>query len=118
MKTTKERENEFLIGLAKLTRETGIKIAGCGCCGSPEIVDSSDDELGDKDAGYGYGFAGEVTWISHADDYNWKNFSKSIVRSPLEVLARPNGCADQRSEDRDDHLRDANHHLAASPEKD
>lgn len=26
---------KFLVGLEKLTRETGIEIAGCGCCDSP-----------------------------------------------------------------------------------
>lgn len=29
MKTKEEREKEFMIGLAKLTRETGIIISGC-----------------------------------------------------------------------------------------
>ena len=80
MKTTEDREHAFLSGLASLTRKTGIKIVGCGCCGSPEIVEASGAELVDQDAGYGYGYAGEVVWISHADAYDWRNFSKSIVR--------------------------------------
>ena len=99
MKTKKERKRQFLIGLTKLTRETGITIGGCGCCGSPSIDEASDAELSDPDAGYGYGYAGEVAWISHADDYDWKNFSDSIVRSnalihrprsgPVELLVGP-----------------------------
>lgn len=80
VKTREEREHAFLAGLASLTRETGIKIAGCGCCGSPELMEASGDELGDMDAGYGYGYSGEVVWISRADAYHWRNFSKSIVR--------------------------------------
>ena len=100
MKTKEEREKEFLIGLAKLTRETGITIGGCGCCGSPSIDEASDAELSDPDAGYGYGYAGEVSWISHADDCNWKNFSDSIVRSnvrsepPDAALSRQVGSTD------------------------
>ncbi len=81
MKTKEEREKEFLIGLAKLTRETGIIISGCGCCGSPSIDEASDAELSDPDAGYGYGSSKEVIRISHADALDWKNFSDSIVRS-------------------------------------
>lgn len=100
MKTKEEREKEFLIGLAKLTRETGITIGGCGCCGSPSLDEASDAELSDPDAGYGYGYAGEVSWISHADDCNWKNFSDSIVRSnvrsepPDAALSRQVGSTD------------------------
>lgn len=30
-----KQEQAFIEGLTKLTRETGIVIAGCGCCGSP-----------------------------------------------------------------------------------
>lgn len=85
MKTREEREKEFLIGLEKLTRETGIIIGGCGCCGSPSLDEASDAELSDPDAGYGYGYAGEVSWISHADSYDWERFSDSIVRSNGEV---------------------------------
>jgi len=81
MKTKEDREKEFMTGLAKLTRETGITIGGCGCCGSPSLNEGSDAELSDPEAGYGYGYAGEVRWISHVDDYDWKNFSDSIVRS-------------------------------------
>lgn len=84
MKTKEEREKEFMIGLTKLTRETGIIISGCGCCGSPVLDEADDAALNDPDAGYGYGYASEVTWISHFDDYHWKNFNNSIVRSTAE----------------------------------
>ena len=80
-KTKEEREAEFLIGLTKLTRETGIKIGGCGCCGSPWIDEASDAEMNNSEAGYGHGGADQVVWISRADDYEWRNFSHSIVRS-------------------------------------
>ncbi len=79
-KTKEDREAEFMIGLARLTRETGITIGGCGCCGSPSLDEASDAELGDHDAGYGYGDAGQVVWISRANDYAWRNFNYSIVR--------------------------------------
>ena len=31
-------EQEFLEGLARLTRETGVEIGGCGCCQSPFLT--------------------------------------------------------------------------------
>lgn len=31
----------FLDGLTKLTMETGVMIAGCGCCGSPYLSEVS-----------------------------------------------------------------------------
>lgn len=34
-----EREQQFLDGLTELTKRTGVVIAGCGCCGSPFLVD-------------------------------------------------------------------------------
>ena len=80
MKTESERKAEFLIGLAKLTRETGICISGCGCCGSPALDAMDDDELPDERAGYGYGSAGEVLWISPSDSHVWERFADSIAR--------------------------------------
>lgn len=81
MKTRKEREKEFMVGLAKLTRETGIIISGCGCCGSPFLGEAGEAALSDPDAGYGYGWAGEVSWISHDDSGDWNSFGETIVRS-------------------------------------
>lgn len=79
--TPKERESEFLIGLAELTRKTGITIGGCGCCNSPWIDEAKEsDALSDPRSGYGFGYAGEVRWISPKDKYSWENFSDSIVR--------------------------------------
>ena len=34
-----ENANRFLEGLTKLSNETGVKIGGCGCCGSPWLDD-------------------------------------------------------------------------------
>jgi len=79
MKTREEREREFMTGLTELTRRTGIVIGGCGCCGSPALDETK--QL-DPQAGYGYGYAGEVSWVSPDDDYAWKNFGKTIVRKP------------------------------------
>jgi len=79
MKTEDERKIDFLIGLARLTRETGIAISGCGCCGSPSIDAVEPGALTDS-AGYGYGYAGEVLWVSQASDHDWDKYSASIVR--------------------------------------
>lgn len=39
-----DNEIKFLIGLEKLTKQTGVKIGGCGCCGSPwyEEIENAD----------------------------------------------------------------------------
>ena len=37
--TKSEKFEAFRVGLEKLTRETGVVIGGCGCCGSPSLFD-------------------------------------------------------------------------------
>jgi len=78
METTDEKERLFLIGLEKLTRDTGIEIGGCGCCGSPYLDQA---EITDKRSGYGYGDSGKVVWIDPSDDYEWENYSGSIAKT-------------------------------------
>jgi hypothetical protein len=34
-----EKETEFLKRLTELTRELGVYVGGCGCCGSPWIYE-------------------------------------------------------------------------------
>ena len=36
--------NQFLIDLAVLSQKYGIKIEGCGCCGSPALVQIKPEE--------------------------------------------------------------------------
>lgn len=52
-------EQVFIDGLDELTARTGIKIVGCGCCGSPWL-------MGDAHAGH-YELsdhATSLTWVS------------------------------------------------------
>ena len=70
-----ESEKKFLIGLAKLTHETGIEIGGCGCCGSPHIREI---DIESKDAGYAD--VDCVTWVDTSDDWDWSHYGKDIVR--------------------------------------
>ena len=79
MKSEEERHREFLLGLTQLTRDTGVAIGGCGCCGSPFLYDASSPS--DPESGYGYEGEGNVAWISHSDTYKWDAFRDSIVRS-------------------------------------
>jgi len=57
-----QREKQFILGLEKLSRETKLKIFGCGCCGSPCLEDLEESEL-TENAGYSYGYNGELSWI-------------------------------------------------------
>lgn len=59
----KKRFDKFLIELAKLTRETGVVISGCGCCGSPDIHVAEPGEI-ENAVVYGYGYAGQVEWLA------------------------------------------------------
>jgi hypothetical protein len=44
-----KRVETFLKELGELTKKHNIKIDGCGCCGSPMLIDTrSGDDLGDN----------------------------------------------------------------------
>jgi hypothetical protein len=44
-----KRVETFLKELTELTKKHNIKVEGCGCCGSPMIIDTkSGDDLGDN----------------------------------------------------------------------
>ena len=72
----KDKKKQFLIGLEKLTRETGIIIDGCGCCGSPYLIEVN---ALPEDAGYGKIGVSEVGWITPHDRFNWQLYSKNIM---------------------------------------
>ena len=79
MEELSEKERAFLIGLEKLTRKTGIKIGGCGCCGSPFLSEVGETALAVA-AGYGRGYNDEIRWIDPEDDFAWESYSESIVK--------------------------------------
>ena len=73
-----DKEKAFLIGLERLSRETGIVIGGCGCCGSPYLT----EELSmPEQAGYGEGGSGQVKWISPLDAYDWEEYGNTVVKA-------------------------------------
>ena len=72
-----DAERAFLIGLEKLSRETGVVVGGCGCCGSPYLFEEADMSKG---AGYGWTSGGDVTWISPSDKYYWERYRQNIAR--------------------------------------
>ena len=73
-----DKEKEFIKGLEKLTRETGIVIGGCGCCGSPYLDVA---EITSDDAGYAQKpEEGEIGWIDPSDAYDWLNYKELIVK--------------------------------------
>ena len=79
-----DKQIKFIVGLNKLTRETGVLIGGCGCCGSPFIYDASEDDLGDKS---GYGF-----YDGRPDEgLNWISENDRRDRGQLEFVIRRSG---------------------------
>lgn len=73
-----DKEQEFMIGLEALTRKIGIKICGCGCCGSPFLDDA---KITSAESGYGYGAEGKVEWMDPKEEWgNWEKYKVSIVK--------------------------------------
>lgn len=75
-----KQEKAFLLELEKLTRETGIVVGGCGCCGSPTLSEQV-NEVTDPRAGYaapcGLSYFG---WVDPGDEYDWENYRQDIVK--------------------------------------
>lgn len=68
-----EKELRFIELLEAATRETGLAIGGCGCCGSPFLDKLEEADLGEE-SGYAIpyrwnssGDPAELTWVSSAD---------------------------------------------------
>ena len=76
-----EKKKLFLIGLEKLTREYGLYVYGCGCCGSPTLEECKPEELDDR-AGYAlaeFAGQGEIVWLYPEQEY-WEIDKKNIVK--------------------------------------
>ena len=60
--TDQERYREFLKGLVKLTKKTGLVIDGCGCCGSPWLANLDDSDYAgyacEEDGTYAHSYDG------------------------------------------------------------
>lgn len=73
-----DNEKKFLIGLAMLTRETGVEIGGCGCCGSPFLLDA---KITSSESGYSTnGRSSEVRWVDPSEKYYWDKYRNNVVR--------------------------------------
>ena len=68
-------EKKFILGLEKLTRETGIAIHGCGCCGSPFLREVEVS----KDSGYSAEDCENISWADPKDDF-WDYLKDNIVK--------------------------------------
>jgi hypothetical protein len=75
-----ENEEAFILGLEKLTRETGIEIGGCGCCGSPSIDKLGADEMPEEAGYYVDVNNGNVSWTCPSREYSWQEDKGRIVR--------------------------------------
>jgi len=70
-----ERQKQFLIELRELTIKHGIAVGGCGCCGSPYLMDA---DVSDQWAGYTHDNGEEIEWIT-PEDRVYKLYSAKIV---------------------------------------
>lgn len=52
----------FMLGLEELTRRTGIAVGGCGCCGSPYLVDAEQHTEANSRYIYDADDSNEVEW--------------------------------------------------------
>lgn len=77
-----ENRRKFLEGLNKLTRETCVEIAGCGCCGSPFLMELSLDEEGPEWRYVETSPNGKVEW-SYCEGYE-DRMSKPDRQSTLD----------------------------------
>ena len=78
MSVPEEKYRQFIIGLEKLTRETGIEIAGCGCCGSPFLDQAT---ITSPESGYKTSNSyDEVEWIDPSDIHDWENHRAGIIK--------------------------------------
>ena len=71
-------EKTFIRGLEKLSRETGIIIAGCGCCGSP-FMDELEQTAKSENAGYAVIEYGQIMWIAENDKDDWRRYAAKII---------------------------------------
>lgn len=96
-KTLTPNQIEFLLGLRELTLKYGVSIAGCGCCGSPFLLDK---ELTEESAQGGYNATSggeEVCFIQPSDNYGWKHHRDALIHPSthrLEQLQESEGQGD------------------------
>lgn len=81
--STDAKKAEFILKLEALTREYGISIGGCGCCGSPWLDEEAD--VSDARSGYsvsdGEGATERIEWLTPTDDFGWNRYADKIVRA-------------------------------------
>lgn len=71
-----EKEKAFLRELTALSREHGVIITGCGCCGSPSLEHM---DCSNPLSGYGEGRSSEIEWLEPGNHY-WDDLRYTIVR--------------------------------------
>lgn len=74
---TNEQKAAFLRDLTEITRKHGIAIDGCGCCGSPYLIEA---DTSDARSGYGETPPDQVKWIAPSNGYDWRQHSSLIVQ--------------------------------------
>ena len=63
----KEKLQKFLKELSELSKKHGIFITGCGCCGSPTLIEFELDEIEDDDLQNG-----DLKWNNFIEEYEYE----------------------------------------------
>lgn len=79
----KKRLDKFLKELTKLTQKYEFQIAGCGCCGSPFIIDLTSK-------GESYYLDGDEYMDGNINDLTYKNGEYTVTITPPYKLPKIN----------------------------
>ena len=77
-----EKRDAFLKELTELTLKHGIKIGGCGCCGSPWIAEAKPE---DAECIYTVDYADQelgLVTVAHAEEWAWLNKERADENWP------------------------------------
>lgn len=66
---TKEKVNEFIKELSKLSKKYNIYISGCGCCGSPTLESYMEDKYEDIGDNLCYNYDDDKYYVSLNSKY-------------------------------------------------
>ncbi len=75
-----ENEKQFILALRELSLKHRVVVGGCGCCGSPWVVEQKEEHFS-PEAGYAIEIPhdGDISWLSPAMS-QWKDHHDKILK--------------------------------------